>query len=222
MKNKLNSDTYAVIGLGRFGNALAARLIENGKDVIIVDRSEAAVRPLREQTEYAFVTDSLTRESLEEMGIAECGTVIICMASEIDQNILTALNVINLGVERVIAKAVSSDHGMILEKIGAEVVYPERDMAQRLADNISFVNALESIMLNNEVSITELTVSSHMANKKIIELPLRKKYGANIIAIEHDGSTTVEIDPQYTLQSGDVITVISKKDKAPAIARIFG
>lgn len=216
---RIKSDTYAVIGLGRFGSALARRLMERGREVIIVDRSEDAVRPLRELTQYAYVTDSLSREALLEMGIDGCGTVVIALTARIDLSILTALTVKNLGVRRVIAKAAGSDHGEVLEKLGVEVVYPERDMALRLADKLTKSSILDSIMLDDDIEIADFPVPERFAGKKILELPVRKKYGLNIIAIEHDGKTEVQIDPQYEVEAGDTLVLIGHKDKLAFFAK---
>ncbi|MGN1115651.1 MAG: potassium channel family protein [Candidatus Ornithomonoglobus sp.] len=217
MKKK-KSDTYAIIGLGRFGSALAVRLAESGKEVIVIDRDENAVRPLRDITEYAYVSDSLSRTALLEMGIDQCDTVIIALTSHIDQNILTALNVKNLGVRRVIAKAGSADHGAVLEKLDVEVVYPERDMALRLANRLTKSSILDSIMLNDDIEIADFPVPSGCVGKKIAELPIRKKYGLNIIAIEHGDKTEVQIDPQYALDPGDTLVVIGNKNNISAFA----
>ncbi|MGN0163494.1 MAG: potassium channel family protein [Candidatus Ornithomonoglobus sp.] len=217
MKKK-KTDTYAIIGLGRFGSALAARLVESGKEVIVIDRDESAVRPLRDITEYAYVSDSLSREALLEMGIDQCDTVIIALTSHIDQNILTALNVKNLGVRRVIAKAGSADHGAVLEKLEVEVVYPERDMALRLANKLTKSSILDSIMLNDDIEIADFPAPENSIGKKIAELPIRKKYGLNIIAIEHEGKTEVQIDPQYALAPGDTLVVIGNKNNIAAFA----
>lgn len=212
MKTKKTNNTYAVIGLGRFGSALAKKLTENGKDVIVVDCDENAVRPLRDITEYAYVSDNLSRDSLLEMGIDECDTVIIALTSRIDQNILTSLNVKNLGVRRVISKAASLDHGAVLKKLDVEVVYPERDMALRLADKLTKSSILDSIMLSDTTEIADISVTDKIAGIKIIDLPIRKKYGLNIIAIEHNGVTEVQIDPQYVLQPNDVFVVIGSRE----------
>lgn len=218
MKKKKNTDTYAIIGLGRFGSALALRLAQNGREVIVIDRDENAVRPLRDITGYAYVTDSLSREALLEMGIDQCDTVIIALTSHIDQNILTALNVKNLGVRRVIAKAGSADHGAVLEKLDVEVVYPERDMALRLANRLTKSSILDSIMLNDDIEIADFPVPENAVGKKIAELPIRKKYGLNIIAIEHEGRTEVQIDPQYALAPDDTLVVIGNKNNIAAFA----
>lgn len=220
MKSKQKA-TYAVIGLGRFGSALAEKLAEKGIEVIAVDKNENAVRPLREITDYAFVSEVLSTDTLTEIGIQNCDTVIICITEHIDQSILTSLNVKNLGVRRVIAKAVSQDHGEVLEKLGVEVVYPERDMALRLANNLTKSSVVDSIMLNDNIQIADLPVPRELCGKKILDLPLRKKYGLNIIAIEHDGTTDVEISPQYELAENDVLVLIGNKNKVTAFDKDF-
>jgi len=128
-----NNIEYGIIGLGRFGSALATALAESGKEVMVVDNTEVKVKQIRNMVSEAFIVESLDRESLESTGIQNCETVVVCIGEKIDTNILTTLNVISMGVPRVISKATSADHGRVLEKIGAEVVYPERDIAERLA-----------------------------------------------------------------------------------------
>ena len=212
MKNT-KSSTFGVIGLGRFGTALAMSLSEAGKDVIVVDCNEENVRELRHYTEYAFVTDNLSKEALQEIGIQNCDTVIVCIGEKIDISILTTLNVVSLGVPHVISKAISSDHGTVLEKIGAEVVYPERDMALRLGKRlIANNNFLDFITLSNEVEIQQIPVTDRIAGISIERLDIRKKYGLNIIAIESDGSTETEISPEYRIRKEDILVVIGKMD----------
>ena len=94
------------------------------------------MRELRHFTEHAFVAENLSKETLEEIGIQNCDTVIIGIGEKIDTSILTTLKVVSLNVPHVIAKAISRDQGAVLEKIGAEVVYPEHDMALRLANRL--------------------------------------------------------------------------------------
>lgn len=195
MKN-WKSSAFGVIGLGRFGTALALTLAEAGKDVIVVDRNEDKVKELRNYTEYAFVADNLTKETLQEIGIQNCDTVIVCIGEKIDACILTTLNVVSLGVPHVIAKAISSDQGTVLEKIGAEVVYPERDMAIRLGKRlISNHHVLDFIALNNEIEVQQIQATDRIAGISVEDLDLRRKYGLNIIAIETNGTTDIEISP---------------------------
>ena len=202
---------FGVIGLGRFGTALAISLAEAGKEVIVVDCNEDKVRELRHYTEYAFVTDNLSKETLQEVGIQNCDTVIVCIGEKIDACILTTLNVVSLGVPHVIAKAISSDQGTVLEKIGAEVVYPERDMALRLGKRLVAGNHfLDFIALNNEVEIQQIQATDRIADYTVEQMDIRRKYGLNIIAIESGGTTEIEIYPQYQIRKEDILVVIGK------------
>lgn len=209
MKKNANS-TFGIIGLGRFGTALAITLAEAGKEVIVVDQNEEKVKAMRQYTEYAFVCDNLSKATLSEVGIQNCDTVIVCIGSRIDTSILTTLNVVSLGVPHVISKATSQDQGAVLEKIGAEVVYPERDMAIRLGKKLLSGNFLDFIFLDNDIEIQQVPVSGFIKGKTIQEINIRKKYGLNIIAIEHDQNTIIELSPDYKLQSEDIIVVIGK------------
>ena len=210
MKKKKDSSIFGIIGLGRFGTALAITLAEAGKEVIVVDQNEEKVKAMRQYTEYAFVCDNLSKEALSEVGIQNCDTVVVCIGSKIDTSILTTLNVVSLGVPRVISKATSQDQGAVLEKIGAEVVYPERDMATRLGKRLISGNFLDFIFLDNDIEIQQVPVSDSLVGKTIREINIRKKYGLNIIAVEHDQNTIIELSPDYKLQSEDIIVVIGK------------
>lgn len=207
-----NLESFGVIGLGRFGTALAQSLAKAGKEVIVVDCNEDKVRELRQFTEHAFVADHLNKEALEEIGIQNCDTVIVCIGENIDTSILTTLHVVSLGVPHVIAKAISSDQGTVLEKIGADVVYPERDMALRLGKRLVSQNFLDSITLDNEVEIKQIPIPPEMNGISVQELNLRQNYGLNIIAIERGDVTDIEVSPQYRFAEDDIIVVIGKTE----------
>lgn len=206
------SESYGIIGLGRFGTALAQKLAEAGREVIVVDRCEYKVKELRRYTDFAYVADELTKEVLKEIGIQNCDTVVVCIGEKIDTSILVTLNVVNLGVKRVIAKAISRDQGEVLEKIGAEVVYPERDMALRLAKKMLVSSVMDSITLDNNVEISEVMVPTRVIGKSLEETRFRQKTGLNIIAIQHKGITETEISPGYIFAEGDILVVIGKSE----------
>lgn len=130
---------------------------------------------MRQFTEHAFVADHLNKETLEEIGMQNCDTVIVCIGENIDTSILTTLHVVSLGVPHVIAKAISSDQGTVLEKIGADVVYPERDMALRLGKRLLSQNFLDSISLNNEVEIKQIPLPASAAGSSVEEMNLRQQ-----------------------------------------------
>lgn len=202
---------YGIIGLGRFGFALAKTLAEAGKEVLVIDNNENKIKQIRNLTSDAFVVGTLDKESLEETGIQNCKTVVVCIGEQIDTCILTTLNVISMGVPRVIAKAISRDQGSVLEKIGAEVVYPESDMAIRLANRLLYSKGLDFIKLDGDVEVSEIEVSRKLIGQTVIKADLRKKFNLNIIAIEHQNITTIHISPDYVFAAEDVLVVIGKK-----------
>lgn len=204
--------SYGVIGLGRFGLALARTLAEAGKDVLVIDNNEAKIRDVRRYTESAFVAKDLSKETLEEAGIHNCDTVIVCIGEKIDVSILTTLNVVSLGVPNVIAKAISYEQGKVLEKIGANVVYPEHDSAVRLAKKLVSRSVLEYIPLGYDIQIAELKVTKYYAGMDVMKLNLRQKFGLNIIAIEREGIITTEIKPEFVFNENDTIVAIGKDE----------
>ena len=216
---KSKANLFGVIGLGRFGTALAISLAESGKDVIVVDSNEDKVRELRQYTEYAFVTESLSKEALTEIGIQNCDTAIICIGERIDTSILTTLNVISLGVPHVIAKAISQDQGAVLAKLGAQVVYPERDMALRLGKRLVSNNFLDFIFLDDQVEIQQVPVGDRMVDVSVQDFNIRRKYNLNIIAIEHGNSTDIEVSPDYHFSKEDIVVVIGKVDNVKRFER---
>jgi trk system potassium uptake protein TrkA len=178
---------FGIIGLGRFGSALTKTLAAAGKEILAIDVIESRVKQVRSFTESAFVVSSYDKETLEDSGIQNCGTVIICLGDSIDIGVLAALNVISMDIPRVIARAMSTEQGLILEKIGAEVIYPENDMAVRLANKLINSSIMESIELKGDIAISELRLTQKLANQTVAQANFRQKFNLNIIALEHSG-----------------------------------
>lgn len=212
-KSKPKDDVYAVIGVGRFGFALAQRLAEAGKELIVVDKQEQVVNAAAAFTDNVFLVSDLTKETMKKIGIQNCDVVIVGMGSTIDVSILVTLTVLQLGVPRVIAKATSEEHGCVLEKLGAEVIYPERDMGIRLANRLLVPQMLEYIALSDEVRISEICLPDAFSETTVQQMNLRQQYGLNIIAIRHGEAVTTDITPQTLLCPADVIAVVGKKEK---------
>lgn len=209
---KNRGTVYGVIGLGRFGTALAIALAQAGKEVIALDRSEEKIKNIRRYTDYAFVAENLSMETLREIGIQNCDVVIVCIGEKVDVSILTTMSALELGVPHVIAKATSEEQGAVLKKIGAEVVYPERDMALRLGKKLVSDNFLDFISLSNSVEIRQIPVSKNLIGKSVQESEIRRRYQLNIIAIENEGGTNIEIMPEYRFQAEDILIVIGKTE----------
>lgn len=212
MSQHKSSIEYGIIGLGRFGFSLATSLAEAKREVLVLDSSENKIKQIRHLTENAFIVGELTKEVLEEAGIQNCETVVICIGEKVDVSILTTLNVISMGVPRVIAKAISLEQGKILEKIGAEVIYPERDMAIRLANRLLSSTVMDYISLNDDITISELKLSSKLSNQTVLQAGIRNKFKLNIIAVQHEKETITDISADLELKSNDIIVVVGNKD----------
>lgn len=203
---------FGVIGLGRFGYALAETLAENGKEVLVLDSSESKIKQIQDKVAQAFVASQLDKTTLKEAGIQNCGTVIICIGEQIEASILATLNVIELGVPRVISKAISAEQGKVLQKIGAEVVFPERDRAVRLAQTLSWSGAVDFLDLSNDFVILKIRLCDKLDGKSIAELDLRKKMDLSIIAIIRGNETITPVQSDFILSIGDIFIVLGKKD----------
>ncbi len=215
------SINFGVIGLGRFGMALAEKLAENGKEVLALDTNESKVRLIQDKVQQAFVVSQLNKATLAEVGIHNCGTVIVCIGEQVEASILTTLNVIEMDVPRVIAKANSAEHGKVLQKIGAEVVYPERDRAIRLAASLSMSGSLDSIDLPSEYIISEFRLGDRHHGETISKLDLNRRFNLNIIAIVRGSETIIEIDSGLELNTNDLIIVIGKKENTAKLQHIL-
>ncbi|MEE0968997.1 MAG: TrkA family potassium uptake protein [Clostridia bacterium] len=211
-RNKKDKNTYGIIGIGRFGYALATELSETGADLIVLDRDEEKIREMREYTENAFVVKGLDKKTLAETGIHNCDIAVVCIGEHLDTSILTTLNLVSLGVKKVIAKATSIEHGEILEKLGAEVVYPERDMAVRLAHRLEASKVLDYIQLSEKLNISKLFAPEEILGKTVKEVDFRGRFGANIIAIEHGTSVSESVVPDYVFARGDILFVSGTRE----------
>ncbi len=210
-KSKKDKNIYGIVGLGRFGYALAVELAEAGAEIIVLDRDEDKVRELREYTENAYIVKSLDKKTLMSTGIQNCDIAVVGIGEHLDTSILTTLNLVSLGIPHVIAKCTSPEHGEILEKLGAEVVYPERDIAVRLAHRLEASRMLDYIQLSETLNISKLLVPRSLVGKTVKESDLRGRYGVNIIAIENGNGIRESIAPDDTFSAGDILFLSGKQ-----------
>ena len=211
-RNKSMDITYGIIGLGRFGKALARELAQDGAELIVIDQDEEKVREMREYTENAFVVQNLDKKTLSNTGIQNCDIAVVCIGEHLDTSILTTLNLVGLGVPKVIAKANSLEHGEILQKLGAEVVYPEKDMAVRLASRLETSRVLDVIQLSEKINISKLNIPDCMIGKTVVDIDLRGKFNLNIIALENNGTVIETVIPNYVFRKDDILFLSGSKD----------
>lgn len=211
-KRKKNTTAYGIVGLGRFGEALARELAKSGAELLVIDRDEERVQEMRELTENALVVNTLDKKTLAETGIQNCDIAIVCIGEHMESSILTTLNLVSLGIPSVISKATSPEHGEILTRLGAEVVYPERDMAERLANRLVNNSVLDFIQLSEKINISKLITPEAFIGKTVQEVGLRSHFNLNIIAIQNGADVLEHVVPTYRFQPGDILIVSGNKE----------
>jgi trk system potassium uptake protein TrkA len=212
----------AVIGLGRFGFHAASMLHEARHEVLAIDANPTQVQRIRDQSTQAVVLDAREIEPLRALGIADFDAVVLSLGQSIDASAIVTLHLKDLGVERIIVKAVSDDHARLLEMIGVgEVVFPERDAAERLVRRLSDTNLIDFIPLGEDHSLREVTTPPSFVDRSLVKLRLRNRFGVQVVAIRRQGESTVTVnpDPETLLQEGDALLVLGRDEDLDRISR---
>ncbi len=208
---------FAVIGLGRFGSAVAETLAANGKEVLAIDSDGSRVKAVADLVTIAIELDATDEKALREAGVQNVDVAVVSIGEDIESSILVVMLLKELEVREIIAKAVNDLHGKILRHIGVDrVVYPERDMAQRVAQSLIRPAFLEQIELSPEYSIVELPAPAFLWDKTIREGNLRAEYGISIIAVKRqffvEGKKkekwNINPSPDDLIQKEDVLVVL--------------
>lgn len=202
---------FVVIGLGRFGGSICKALIEQGMEVLVIDRDEARIDEFASIATHAVIADSTDETVLKSLGIRNFDHVIVAIGADIQASILTTLMLKEIGVKRVTAKAQNDYHAKVLHKIGADnVVHPERDMGKRIAHNIVSKSILDYIELSDKYSIVEIASNDLLAGNTILDLNIRAKYGITIVAIRRGASVIVSPQAHNVIERDDVLIVIGE------------
>lgn len=202
---------FAVIGLGRFGTAIARRLAKNGCEVLAIDKNADRVQELRDVVDAAVIGDATDRKVLEQLRLTEVDEVVVCMGEQMEESIMTALHLVEMGIKRLWSKASSEAHARILNRLGVEnTILPERDTANRLADRLSFPNLLEFVPLTAGYSIIQLACPREMVGKSLRDLDLRVKHGVQVLAVREGVPDRITMAPggDFVVKDSDVLTVL--------------
>lgn len=200
---------FVVIGLGRFGGSIVRELIEQGADVMAIDKFSDRVDEFASIATQAIVADTTDESVLKSLGIRNFEHVIVAIGEDIQSSILTTLMLKEIGVNKITVKAQNDYHEKVLRKIGADqVVHPERDMGIRIANNIMTNNVLDYLELSEEHSIMEIKANEILAGSTLIDLDIRAKYGINIVAIKRGANILVSPQADEEIKINDVLIVI--------------
>jgi len=206
---------FCVIGLGSFGFHVAETLDKEGHEVVAIDSDKDKVQAAKDICSFAILGDAANKQFLKIQGVHEMDAVVVSTGDRSHLSTLITLYLKELKVPRIYVKAVNEDHGRILERVGAtDVIYPEKDMAKRVAHTMSTPNVLEFIPLAEEFSLSETDPPKHFIGKTLIDLDLRKRYEVTVIAIK-DVLTDQFIPappPTHVIKDSDVLILIGKTD----------
>lgn len=207
-----------VLGLGRFGYAVATKLFEKGVYVTAVDSNYKKVEKIENFVSNAAQGDITEEVAMKSLGINNYDVAIIATGTDIEASIEATLICKDSGVDKVIAKATSQSHARILKKIGADqIVYPELDTGERLARSLAGSNLLELVQFSNDFSLIEIKAHEDWIGKSLIELDFRKSYKMNVVAFERDGKMLMDIDPSTDIRKDDVLVLIGDNENAKAL-----
>lgn len=206
---------FVVIGLGNFGFYLARSLSEVGKEVIAVDRNKERVQRAQEFCSYAVVGDATDKSVLESLGIDKEDTVMVSLGDNISSSVLVTLFLKDLEIQNICVKIISEDHGRALEKIGAtEIIFPERDLAKKVAQTLSSPNVIDYLPLTDEYEIVEIAPPKEFVGKNLAELGLRSKYDISILAVRGLVPEKITMNPggSFTVKDSDTLLVLGKPE----------
>ncbi len=200
---------FAVIGLGRFGTSVAVTLHKMGYEVLAIDSDEERVQEFSNEVTHVVQADTTDEDTLSALGIRNFDVVIVAIGQDIQANILTTLQLKELGVPYIVTKASNKLHGKMLEKLGADrVVYPERDMGQRVAHNLVSSTVLDYIELSPNLNIMEVSVPHALVGQTLAQTDLRAKYEINVVAIKRGDEIIVPPLPSEKIIAHDVLVVV--------------
>ncbi|MDL2273278.1 TrkA family potassium uptake protein [Oscillospiraceae bacterium OttesenSCG-928-G22] len=209
----MDTKSFVVIGLGRFGSSVAKEFSKLGHEVLVIDEDAEKVQEVADLVTHAVVGDAKDEMVLNSIGVRNFDGVIIAMGENLEDSVLTTLMLKEMGVSNIVCKARNDQHKKVLEKVGADrVVVPEQEMGRRLAQTLVFSNVLDFINLSNDVNVFEFKAPATWAGKSITELDIRKKYNINILALRKGEEIMVSPPPHCVIGGEDILVAVGTTD----------
>ncbi len=205
--------SFAILGMGRYGQELANALYNNGADVLIADEDSELINQLSSNATYAVCTDLTEPDNLEDLGLSNMDVVVICMSRHVEASVMCAMFAKEAGVPLVVAKAGSERMGRLLMKVGADkITYVEEESARRAANHLVSDNILEYFDLSDNLCMIDIKPKEEWIGKNVKELRLRDKLGINVIAVKK-GSSSFPVDPDAPIERNiELIIAINKNN----------
>ncbi|MFR9675006.1 potassium channel family protein [Streptomyces sp. TR06-5] len=211
-------DPVVIIGLGRFGSALALELTERGTEVLAVDSRPKVVQGLSGELTHAVTADCTDMEALRQLGVPDFSKAVVGIGTDIESSILTTSLLVELEIEDIWAKAISRQHGRILDRIGAHhVVFPEHDMGERVAHLVSG-RMLDYVEVDENHAIVKVRPPRELVGRPLRESRVRSRFGLTVVSVKHDDGDYSYATPDTVLSYSDLILVLGKIDDVERFA----
>jgi trk system potassium uptake protein TrkA len=213
---------FAVIGMGRFGSSVAKTLYSLGFEVLAIDSNEQRTQEVSNIVTHVVQADSTDEEALRALGLRNFDVVVVAIGQDIQSSILTTIILKEIGVPKVIVKAQNELHGKVVKKIGADkVIYPERDMGQRVAHHLISSSIIDYIELSEDHSIVEIRASRPMIGKNLRQLDIRAKYGCNVMGIKTGTHINIAPHAEDLIKENDILIVVGKNEDLQNFEKTF-
>jgi trk system potassium uptake protein TrkA len=206
---------FVVIGLGNFGHYLAINLYKKGHEVVAIDKNADRVAEIKDQVSQAVIADATDRKAMEALGLDKMDAAVICIGSVLSESILATLNMKDIGLAQVFAKAISEAHSRILYKIGAsEVFFPEKDQATSLAERLHNPNMLDYLPFLEGYSIIEMSAPDQFVGKSLRDLDLINRFGVQVVAIKELVPDRLNLIPtaRCILKNSDIMILLGPNE----------
>lgn len=214
--------TFAVIGLGRFGTSLAITLCRMGHEVLAIDEDEKKVEEIIEFVTHAVQADAKDEQALKELDIKNFDAVIVSVGKNIQASIWVTVILKEMGVKKVIAKAQTELHGKVLSRVGADkVVFPERDMGERVARALVSDNIMEQITLSPEHSIIEMIAPPKFIGKTLQDIALGREFGVTVLAIRRGKEILISPNAKTEIIEGDLLVIIGRNEQLEKMEKLM-
>ena len=214
----LQAESILVIGLGRFGSALAETLVDIGSEVLAIDTDPKLVQEWSSKLTDVREADGTSTETMRQLGATDFEVAVVAIGSDIEASILATSVLSELGIKNIWAKAIRQDHGLILDKVGAHhVIFPEQHMGERVAHAVSG-QVVDYFELEEGFVLAEVRAKSAIAGGTLADLNIRKRFGVTVVCIKQEGGGFTYATPETTISKGDLLVIAGASDDAERFA----
>lgn len=219
-KTTPTADQVLVLGLGRFGGAVASELVALGFEVLGCDADGRRVQALSDTLTHVVQADTTSELVLRQLGAGDFQYAVVGIGTDIEASILTTAALADCGIPNIWAKAVTQSHGRILNRVGAHhVVFPEHEMGQRVAHLVGG-RVLDWFQLDEDFAMVETVAPADLVGRSLAEVGVRARYGVTVVCVKPAGETFTYATPDTVLEDGDVLVVAGPTPKAEAFAHL--